>query len=181
MATHGHALLLSGELVEAERVVRESIALGSKLYGARHYNNTSRMSKLVAILRAQARHVEAAALANEIVAIRRTSLPPHHPMLMFALHGASRQNLLAGQTDQAHALVEESLRRYRERDGADAPAPVGTELLRVEILIARKDTTAAEELLAAIEARGDALKPQHRTDLQALRQRLRDRPLQLDR
>ena len=172
MATHGHALLLAGELPEAERVVRESLALGAKLYGARHYNNTSRMSKLVAILREQGRHVEAAALASEIVDIRRETVTPHHPMLMFALYGAARQHLLANQLDQALALVEESRRRYRERDGADAPAPVGTELLHAEILIARNDRDAADSMLTALDARGDALTPQNRADIEGLRKRL---------
>jgi serine/threonine-protein kinase len=175
MATHGQALLLAGELEEAERVVRESLALGTRLYGERHYNNTSRMSKLVAILREQGRQDEAAVVADEIVAIRREALAPHHPMLMFALHGAARQNLLAGRLDRALALVEEARRRYRERDGADALAPVGTELLHAEILIALGQAIAAEAILGALDARADALSVQQRTELDALSQKLRDR------
>jgi eukaryotic-like serine/threonine-protein kinase len=171
-ATHAHALLLAGELAEAERVVRESLALGATLYGAQHYNNTSRMSKLVAILRAQGRQAEAAGLADDIVTIRRTALTPHHPMLLFALHTAARQFLLAGQSDRALALVEEARRRYLERDGAGSAPPAGTELLRAEILLARQEPAAAQAIVAALGARADTLSPQSRIELETLRQRI---------
>ena len=151
LASHAYALKLAGRAVEAEAPIRASLALEESLYGSDSEALTSGLSKLVSILRDQRRYADAAAVADRAVAIRRATLPPRHPALLFGIQNAARVWLQAGDLARARALIDEALAGYQANGSSDTSAGVSARLIHVEALVKEGNLDDARAVLAAVE------------------------------
>jgi len=83
----GEVLFFEGRYPDAERLLREAIALQRRVLGPEHPDTALSMAVLTRALRAQAKLAEAEQLQRETLAIQLRALGPENPNTLRSMSG----------------------------------------------------------------------------------------------
>jgi tetratricopeptide (TPR) repeat protein len=116
---HAYAVMKSGQLVEAEALFREALALDEQIYGAGHLKTLVSLNNVGYVVSQQKRFDEAAKVLEQVVAVRREKLEPGHTSIAFSTLSLASMYLKGGHHELALRRFDEGLRIYREAGQPD--------------------------------------------------------------
>ena len=124
VGVHAYALMTAQGPAAGEPLFREAMALDEQIYGPGHLQTGVSINNVAICLNRQNRYDESIPLFEQVVAIRRSKLDPHHPDLAFSLVNSANAHEKAGHLEAALQRYGEAIRSYQ------ASNQVGTQWMR---------------------------------------------------
>jgi len=154
--------------VEAESLLRETLATLGQHLGPEHPERIRALLLLAAALQTQLRYTEAAEVTGEALALSRRVYAPDHPAIADALgwHGVAQERL--SRYDEALAALKESF-EIRRRVGGDGHRRTVGALFQVAVLTANMGRVeeALPLMVEVVERRASLLGESHPETLRA--------------
>lgn len=113
---HAYAVMKSGQLIEAEALFRETLALDEQIYGAGHLKTLVSLNNVGYILSQRERFDDAAKILEQVVAVRREKLEPGNTLIAFSTLSLASMYRRGGHFELALQHFDEGLRIYREAE-----------------------------------------------------------------
>jgi tetratricopeptide (TPR) repeat protein len=115
-------LKLQGDLVEAEDLYREAVAISNRVLGGEHPATLNRMNNLVALLLVEDQLEEADTMSLAVVEVcRRRSELERASITLRAMHNRAAVLRALGDLGAAEAIIRETLELYRRLRGDEHP------------------------------------------------------------
>jgi tetratricopeptide (TPR) repeat protein/predicted Ser/Thr protein kinase len=132
-----------GELQDSERILREVVALLTRIEGPDDRDTVFQMGELAFTLHELGRYEEALAMEEHVVLVRAKLLGEENPSTLTALNGMAVKHAQLGHLDQARALWERVLEARLRVLGKEHPHTFATKLA---LLLLSHQQGRAEEL-----------------------------------
>jgi tetratricopeptide (TPR) repeat protein len=142
-------LLLNAKALhaEAEPLLRRTLAIHEKNFGADHPDVATCLNNLAQLLKATNRLIEAEALMRRAVAIDEKTLPPDHPNVVTHLSNLAALLFTTNRFDEAEPLMCRALDIDEKNFGPDHPN-IGLRLNNLaQLLVATNRLVEAEPLM----------------------------------
>ena len=122
LETAADILRFGGDAGEAERLIREALAMNRRLFGDRHQRVGTTLVRLGSMLTHAGRHESADSALAAAVALLRAAYPGGHPALSDALSARASQRLLTRQWAEAETMLREAVEIERRFHGEGSPS-----------------------------------------------------------
>ncbi len=142
----GELLFVQGDLAQAEKSLRDALALRQKLLGERHAAVAETLNSLGVIAYARGDPRRADPLLRQALTLRKAVLGPAHPAVAESLSNLAAVLAAEGQQGSALELYREALALQRRVLGEEHPDVATTCTSLAKVLYEQKDYAGAEEL-----------------------------------
>jgi len=165
----GQAKYYAGQMIEAERVLRDALASVTARFGDEDELTLSITNNLGLVLERRDRLSEAAAMFKRVLEVRMRLLGEEHKKTRTSMNNLAMVYVSMGRNAQAEPLHVRELELSRRLDGPEHPETL-ISLHNLAVLYSnRKEFTKAESLhREALEARERVLGPDHPDTLSGL-------------
>ena len=136
-----------GNLPEAEKTMRQSVALYTKIYDPNHQEVASSLQNLALVLTERGKYDEAVKGYNKAISILQKKLGPDHPTTLTAKGNLGQLYTELGDSKQALPLLTEVLEQRTKTLGAKHPSTATTQRNLGVLKIDLSEYDAATELL----------------------------------
>lgn len=138
---------LRGEVVSAQAIYREALAIRRAHHGERHPEVAESLHGLGMSLRRSGDYLGAEPLVSQALILRRQLLPPGHAEIAYTLSDLAQIRNDLGEFDSAEALYREALASQQKSLGPDHPDVATSMLSLARVLKTRRDIDGARALL----------------------------------
>lgn len=138
---------LRGEVVSAQAIYREALAIRRAHHGERHPDVAESLHGLGMSLRRSGDYLGAEPLVSQALILRRQLLPPGHAEIAYTLSDLAQIRNDLGEFDSAEALYREALASQEKSLGPYHPDVATSMLSLARVLKTRRDIDGARALL----------------------------------
>ena len=176
LAIHGKALLYANRAQDAERVLRESLALAETVHGPNGYGAIDAKGKLADAIWESGRLAEATKLSVEAARTQRKHFGAENRQSVLYSRVAADRLLATGNPQDALELLLAAVPYYEKNNQSASTGAAWTRLSLAEAHCALGQFALARPIIKLLEAHADSFDEKQKARLQKLRAQLAKAP-----